>query len=116
MYSNLCGGHVYDRKICLFRTIRVRLFMLLARCPTTPPHVLARWLSTPHHPLESQPVTRFDWRLRSPSRKRNLDPIPSKRSKYIPRKFPDFIHVGQGEPFYDAIKGYQDRYVNPLLR
>ncbi|KAF8064109.1 P-loop containing nucleoside triphosphate hydrolase protein [Lyophyllum atratum] len=73
----------------------------------------------PPHPLDpQQSQERFDWRLRASSRIRKPpatpDSQPAPRQKYIRRKVPPVVSVQQGEPFYDAIHNYEDRFLKLL--
>ncbi|KIJ60439.1 hypothetical protein HYDPIDRAFT_98653 [Hydnomerulius pinastri MD-312] len=68
-----------------------------------------------HSPLA--PSTRFDWRLRAPSRCKGVPELPEKvegRRVYIKRVAPPSNEVQPGEPFYDEIQAYNDRFL-PLL-
>lgn len=66
---------------------------------------LPLYFADPDHRTE-----RFDWRLRAPSRIRKDPDITKQRARYVRRKLPPLVTVMQGEPFYDAIQAYQDRY------
>ncbi|KAF9460474.1 P-loop containing nucleoside triphosphate hydrolase protein [Collybia nuda] len=61
-----------------------------------------------------QRTERFDWRLRAPSRTRKARITGAKYAKYIRRKLPPLVNTVQGEPFYDAIRAYQDRFLGLL--
>ncbi|GLB44126.1 putative P-loop containing nucleoside triphosphate hydrolase protein [Lyophyllum shimeji] len=73
----------------------------------------------PSHPVDpDQPQERFDWRLRASSRTQK-PPAPSDsqtapRQRYTRRKQPPMRSVQQGEPFYDAIQNYEDRFLKLL--
>ncbi|KAH7882136.1 P-loop containing nucleoside triphosphate hydrolase protein [Phlebopus sp. FC_14] len=63
------------------------------------------------------PSTRFDWRLRAPSRFNGTQCSPQKReggSVYVKRIAPPYIQVRPGEPYYDEIQAYNNRFL-PLL-
>ncbi|KAF9219331.1 P-loop containing nucleoside triphosphate hydrolase protein [Gyrodon lividus] len=63
------------------------------------------------------PSTRFDWRLRATSRHISTRRPPEKRDErrvYMKRVVPAYRPVQSGEPLYEEIQAYNDRFL-PLL-
>lgn len=66
--------------------------------------------------LVSQPydTTRFNWRLRAPSRIKNVEKKDEQRPSYKKRLRPVAMGADVGKPFFKAIQQYSEKYVNFL--
>ena len=60
------------------------------------------------------PTTRFNWRLRAPSRVKK-DEKKKESSSFLKRLRPVDMGTGVGKPFYNAIQQYSVKYVAFLL-
>uniref|UniRef100_A0A0W0FZN0 P-loop containing nucleoside triphosphate hydrolase protein n=1 Tax=Moniliophthora roreri TaxID=221103 RepID=A0A0W0FZN0_MONRR len=73
--------------------------------------------SLPSQPLPS--TSRFDWRVkcksRSPIVKNQSQKENDTKTTYTKRVKPTPVNLQPGDPYYDAVQAYQDRFI-PLLR
>lgn len=55
--------------------------------------------------------TRFNWRLRTPSRVKTDEKKDGETSSYLKRLRPPAMGADVGKPFYNAIQQYSEKYI-----